>query len=211
MANTRSMGSITRTLIQGEALLPHVCQTRRVAGDEALRLAGVIKDADGAREIAWAMIPLARTLNRAETESVLLTGLIHTADSAGDRAAQARARNEAGLKEALKKIPQIREEFWKNLTVTGQVEGINQSLEYAGRVADFMEFAELLCLDALHRNESCGGHFRVEYQDEGECRRDDANFAYVAAWEYQGPDKPHVLHKEPLTYEEVHMSTRSYK
>ena len=122
------------------------------------------------------------------------------------------ARNEAGLKEALKKIPQIREEFWNNLTVTGQAEGINQSLEYAGRVADFMEFAELLCLDALHRNESCGGHFRTEFQEaDGEAKRDDQNFAYAAAWEYQGPDKAPVLHKESLVYEEVHMSTRSYK
>jgi succinate dehydrogenase / fumarate reductase flavoprotein subunit len=122
------------------------------------------------------------------------------------------ARNEAGLKEALKRIPQIRQEFWENLTVTGQAEGINQSLEYAGRVADFMEFAELLCLDALHRNESCGGHFRTEFQEaDGEAKRDDQNFAYAAAWEYQGPDKAPVLHKESLVYEDVHMSTRSYK
>jgi succinate dehydrogenase / fumarate reductase flavoprotein subunit len=122
------------------------------------------------------------------------------------------ARNEAGLKQALKKIPEIRQEFWNNLTVTGQAEGLNQSLEYAGRVADFMEFGELLVLDALHRNESCGGHFRTEFQEaDGEARRDDQNFAYAAAWEYQGPDKAPVLHKEALVYEELHMSTRSYK
>jgi len=122
------------------------------------------------------------------------------------------ARNEAGLKAALKRIPEIREEFWKNLIVTGQNGGLNQSLEYAGRVADFMEFAELLCTDALHRRESCGGHFREEFQTpDGEAERDDANFSYVAAWEFQGLDKPPVLHKEPLVYEEVHMSTRSYK
>jgi len=122
------------------------------------------------------------------------------------------ARNEAGLQQALKRIPEIREEFWKNLTVTGQSEGINQSLEYAGRVADFMEFGELLVRDALHRNESCGGHFRTEYQEaDGEAKRDDQNFAYAAAWEYQGPDKAPILHKEPLVYEELHMSTRSYK
>jgi len=122
------------------------------------------------------------------------------------------ARNEAGLKQALKKIPEIRQEFWSNLTVTGQAEGINQSLEYAGRVADFMEFGELLVLDALHRNESCGGHFRTEFQEaDGEAKRDDENFAYAAAWEYQGPDKAPVLHKEALVYEELHMSTRSYK
>jgi succinate dehydrogenase / fumarate reductase flavoprotein subunit len=122
------------------------------------------------------------------------------------------ARNEAGLKEALKRIPELREEFWKNVNVTGEGGELNQSLEYAGRVADFMEFAELLCLDALHRRESCGGHFREEFQTpDGEAQRDDENFSYVAAWEYQGADKPPVLHKEPLVYEEVHMSTRSYK
>jgi succinate dehydrogenase / fumarate reductase flavoprotein subunit len=122
------------------------------------------------------------------------------------------ARNEAGLKEALKRIPELRAEFWKNLNVTGETGELNQALEYAGRVADFMEFAELLCLDALHRRESCGGHFREEFQTpDGEAQRDDQNFAYVAAWEYQGPDKPPLLHKEPLVYEEVHMSMRSYK
>jgi succinate dehydrogenase / fumarate reductase, flavoprotein subunit len=122
------------------------------------------------------------------------------------------ARNEAGLKEALKRIPELRDEFWKNVNVTGEGGELNQSLEYAGRVADFMEFAELLCLDALHRRESCGGHFREEFQTpEGEAQRDDENFSYVAAWEYQGAGKPPVLHKEPLVYEEVHMSTRSYK
>ncbi|HYG21816.1 MAG TPA: fumarate reductase/succinate dehydrogenase flavoprotein subunit [Verrucomicrobiae bacterium] len=122
------------------------------------------------------------------------------------------ARNEAGLKEALKRIPELRDEFWKNVRVTGEGGEFNQDLEYAGRVADFMEFAELLCFDALHRNESCGGHFRTEFQTpDGEAQRDDDNFSYVAAWEYQGLDKKPVLHKEPLVYEEVHMSTRSYK
>jgi succinate dehydrogenase / fumarate reductase flavoprotein subunit len=122
------------------------------------------------------------------------------------------SRSETGLKEALRRIPELRAEFWKNVNVTGENGELNQSLEYAGRVADFMEFAELLCLDALHRNESCGGHFRTEYQEpDGEAKRDDDNFAYVAAWEYQGPDKAPVLQKEALNYEEVHMSTRSYK
>jgi succinate dehydrogenase flavoprotein subunit len=122
------------------------------------------------------------------------------------------ARNEAGLKEALRRIPELRAEFWKNVNVTGQNGELNQNLEYAGRVADFMEFAELLCQDALHRNESCGGHFREEFQTpDGEAKRNDEQFSYVAAWEYQGKDKPAALHKEPLVYEEVHMSTRSYK
>jgi succinate dehydrogenase / fumarate reductase flavoprotein subunit len=122
------------------------------------------------------------------------------------------ARNEKGLKEALQRIPELREEFWRNVNVTGENGELNQTLEHAGRVADFLEFGELLCQDALNRRESCGGHFREEFQTpEGEAQRDDENFAYVAAWEYKGQGKPAELHKEPLTYEEVHMSTRSYK
>jgi succinate dehydrogenase / fumarate reductase flavoprotein subunit len=122
------------------------------------------------------------------------------------------ARNEAGLKSALNQIPALREEFWKTVNVTGENGEFNQNLEYAGRVADFLEFAELLCLDALHRRESCGGHFREEFQtEEGEARRDDEHFAYVGAWEFKGLGQAPVLHKEPLVYEEVHMSTRSYK
>jgi len=122
------------------------------------------------------------------------------------------ARNEKGLQELLKQIPDLREEFWKNVKVSGQNEELNQNLEHAGRVADFLEFAELLALDALNRRESCGGHFRTEFQtDDGEARRDDENFAYVAAWEYAGPGRAPILNKEPLVYEEVHLSTRSYK
>jgi succinate dehydrogenase / fumarate reductase flavoprotein subunit len=121
-------------------------------------------------------------------------------------------RDAQGLQAALREIPALREEFWKEVKVTGQNEELNQTLEHAGRVADFLEFAELLCLDALHRRESCGGHFRAEYETpDGEALRDDANFAYVAAWEYAGPGKPPILNKEPLVFEEVHMSTRSYK
>jgi len=122
------------------------------------------------------------------------------------------ARNDAGLKQALQRIPELREEFWRNINVPGESGDLNQSLEYAGRVADFMEFAELLCQDALHRRESCGGHFREEFQTpDGEAQRDDENFAYVGAWEYRGANQPLALHKEPLAYEEAHMSTRSYK
>jgi succinate dehydrogenase / fumarate reductase flavoprotein subunit len=121
-------------------------------------------------------------------------------------------RSEQSLKAALKRIPELRDDFWKNVKVTGECENLNQDLEQAGRVADFLEFGELLCLDALHRNESCGGHFRVEHETEdGEAKRNDENFAYVAAWDYQGPDKPALLRKEPLAYEEVHMMQRSYK
>ncbi len=122
------------------------------------------------------------------------------------------ARSEASLKEALTLIPRLREEFWNNVTVAGQGGSLNQNLEQAGRVADFLEFAELLCLDALTRRESCGGHFRVEFQSEdGEALRDDQNFSFVSAWEYQGANKTPALHKESLVYEEVRMTQRSYK
>ena len=122
------------------------------------------------------------------------------------------ARNQAGLTKALKRIPELREEFWKNLSVSGASNELNIALEHAGRVADFMEFAELLCYDALSRNESCGGHFRTEHQTpEGEAKRDDENYAYVAAWEYKGDNRRPLLHKEPLAYQEVKMSTRSYQ
>ena len=122
------------------------------------------------------------------------------------------ARNAAGLRHNLQRIPELRAEFWQNVNVPGSGAELNQSLEKAGRVADFLEFAELMCLDALHREESCGGHFRTEHQTpDGEAQRDDANFTYVAAWEYQGPGKAPVLHKEPLAFENVKLSTRSYK
>jgi succinate dehydrogenase / fumarate reductase flavoprotein subunit len=122
------------------------------------------------------------------------------------------ARDASGLKEALKRIPELREEFWATVNVSGESGGLNQSLEYAGRVADFIEFAELLCTDALNRNESCGGHFRTEYQTpDGEAQRNDEDYSHVAAWEYKGPNQAPELHKEALVYEEVHMSTRSYK
>jgi len=125
------------------------------------------------------------------------------------------ARSEEGLKTLLKRIPELRAEFWKNVGVVGSGDELNQSLEKAGRVADFMEMAELLAYDALQRKESCGGHFRVESQTpEGEADRDDKNFQYVAAWEFQGtesnPGTP-ILHKEALTFEHVHPSQRSYK
>ncbi len=122
------------------------------------------------------------------------------------------ARNDAGLKEALQKIPALREEFWSNVNVPGSGDCLNQSLELAGRVADFLEFGELMCRDALQRTESCGGHFREESQTEdGEALRDDANFAYVSAWEHKGVGTDPELHKEPLTFEKVHLAQRSYK
>ncbi len=122
------------------------------------------------------------------------------------------ARSEQSLKDALKKIPAIREEFWRNVNVPGSGADVNQQLENAGRTADFLEFAELLTRDALDRNESCGGHFRVEYQyPDGEAKRDDANYCYSAAWEFKGVGKAPELHKEPLKFENVHLAVRSYK
>jgi succinate dehydrogenase / fumarate reductase flavoprotein subunit len=122
------------------------------------------------------------------------------------------ARSEKSLTEAIAKIPAIRKEFWSNVKVTGTGEQLNQQLENAGRTADFIEFAELLARDALHRNESCGGHFRVEHQyPDGEAKRDDANYCYVGAWEFKGEDKEPELHKEPLKFENVHLAVRSYK
>jgi succinate dehydrogenase / fumarate reductase flavoprotein subunit len=122
------------------------------------------------------------------------------------------ARNSEGLQKALRVIPGLREEFWQNVSVTGQPGDLNKNLEYAGRVADYLEFAELLTLDALHRNESCGGHFREEFQTpDGEALRDDENFSYAAAWEFAGVGRQPVLHKEPLAFEYVKPSQRSYK
>jgi succinate dehydrogenase / fumarate reductase flavoprotein subunit len=121
------------------------------------------------------------------------------------------SRTREGLNEAITRIPQIREEFWENLAVPGSGAELNQSLEKAGRVADFLEFAELMCVDARDREESCGGHYREEYQDDGEARRDDANFQYAAAWEFNGVDAAPTLHKEPLAFNYVKPVTRSYK
>jgi len=134
------------------------------------------------------------------------------------------ARSEEGLKEALEKIPAIREEFWNNVRIPGRASGMNMELEKAGRVADFIDFAELMCHDALDRAESCGGHFRVEHQytgedpevqsghtGEGEAKRRDDEFCYVSAWEYTGPGERPALQKEPLEYENVELSVRSYK
>jgi succinate dehydrogenase / fumarate reductase flavoprotein subunit len=122
------------------------------------------------------------------------------------------ARSEKSLTRALKRIPALRQEFWENANVPGENESLNVSLERAGRVADFLDFGELMCLDALKRNESCGGHFREEYQTpDGEAQRDDEHFAHVAAWEYQGENNAPVRHVEPLIYENVKLATRSYK
>jgi succinate dehydrogenase / fumarate reductase flavoprotein subunit len=122
------------------------------------------------------------------------------------------SRNAAGLESAIGQIQSLHEEYWKNVRVPGTGADFNQSLEKAGRVADFFELAELMCVDALHRNESCGGHFREEYQTpDGEAQRDDADFSYVAAWEYSGAGKGKTLVKEPLEFDYVHPSQRSYK
>ena len=121
------------------------------------------------------------------------------------------ARSKEGLTKALELIPALKAEFWSNLNVPGSGDNLNQALEKAGRVADFIELGELMCRDALAREESCGGHFRVEYQEAGEAKRNDDDYAYVAAWQFAGEGKAPILNKEPLVYENVHLSTRSYK
>ncbi len=122
------------------------------------------------------------------------------------------ARKAEGLRNAMARIPELRDEFWRSVRVLGRGESFNQSLEKAGRVADFLEFGELMCRDALHREESCGGHFRVEHQTpDGEARRNDEQFCYVAAWEYRGEAAEPALHREPLHFENIKLATRSYK
>jgi succinate dehydrogenase / fumarate reductase flavoprotein subunit len=122
------------------------------------------------------------------------------------------ARNREGLKRALEEIPKLREEFWQDVKIVGSAESLNNELEKAGRVADFLELGELLAQDAFHREESCGGHFREEYQtEEGEAKRDDTNFCSVSVWEFAGEEKKPNLHKEQLTFEYVKPSQRSYK
>jgi succinate dehydrogenase / fumarate reductase flavoprotein subunit len=127
-----------------------------------------------------------------------------------DRCGMSRRRE--GLERAIGAIQELRTRFWKDVYVGGKGEDLNQALEKAGRVADFLEFGELMCEDALQREESCGGHFREEFQTpDGEAKRDDARFSYVAAWEWKGAGTAPVLHKEPLSFEHVHLAQRSYK
>ena len=122
------------------------------------------------------------------------------------------ARNREGLERALQRIPELRDEFWQSVRVPGSAETLNQSLEKAGRVADFLEFGELMCRDALERDESCGAHFRTEYQTpDGEALRNDADFAHVAVWEYGGSADAPRRDVEPLDFEFVKLATRSYK
>ncbi len=154
----------------------------------------------------------------ARTEKLLSVGGTRTVDSFHRELGEilwndcGMARSDESLRRALARIPPLREQFWKDVKVPGTGVELNQSLEKAGRVADFFELAELLAIDALHRTESCGAHFRVESQTpDGEAKRDDANFAYVAAWEHAGEGKAEVLHKEKLEFEEVHFAQRSYK
>jgi succinate dehydrogenase / fumarate reductase, flavoprotein subunit len=122
------------------------------------------------------------------------------------------ARNKKGLQEAITMIREVRAEFWKDVKITGEFEEVNPELEKAGRVADFLELGELMAIDALNREESCGGHFREEYQTpEGEALRNDDDFMYVAAWEYNGDSKEPILNKEPLEYESIEVKQRNYK
>ncbi len=120
-------------------------------------------------------------------------------------------RNKAGLTKALELIRKLKEDFWNDVRIPGEANYVNPELEKAGRVADFIELGELMCRDALEREESCGGHFREEHQSDGEAKRDDQNFCHVAAWEYNGPQKAQTRHKEELKFDNVHLATRSYK
>jgi succinate dehydrogenase / fumarate reductase flavoprotein subunit len=121
-------------------------------------------------------------------------------------------RNREGLQKAISMIRELRAEFWKDVKITGELNTMNTELEKASRVADFLELGELMALDALKREESCGGHFREEYQTaDGEALRNDADYMYVAAWEYNGADKEPVLNKEPLVYESIEVKQRNYK
>ena len=121
------------------------------------------------------------------------------------------SRNEKGLQQAIADIRQLRGEFWKDVRVLGEGMSVNQSLEKAGRVADFLEFGEVMCRDALERRESCGGHFREEWQEDGEAKRDDEKFCHAAVWEHKGDPKDAVRHQEALQFENVHLAVRSYK
>ena len=122
------------------------------------------------------------------------------------------ARNKAGLESAITAIQELRKEFWADVRIPGSKQGCNPEIDKAGRVADFLEFGELMCRDALMREESCGGHFREEHQtEEGEAKRDDDGFAFAGVWEYQGDDTEPTLHKEDLEFEHVKLTTRSYK
>ena len=122
------------------------------------------------------------------------------------------SRTGEGLREALNIIPQLRDEFWSNLRINGTGEHLNQSLEHAGRLADFFDLAQLMCLDALTREESCGGHFREEHKtEEGEALRDDLDFAHVSVWDFQGPVESPALHEEPLTFRALPLAQRNYK
>ncbi len=121
------------------------------------------------------------------------------------------ARSAEGLTKARTMIQELRKEFWSDVQVPGTINEFNPEFDKAGRVADFIELGELMVVDALTRNESCGGHFRVEYQEQGEAKRDDANYAFVSAWEFKGVDADPVLHKEELKFENIQLQVRSYK
>ena len=204
-ANRLGASALMQGLADGYFVLPNTL-ANYLAG------AGALEKIDASHPEAVA----ARTAVEARIQQLLAINGDRTVDSFHRELGQimwehcGMERSEAGLRKAIDEIRTLRDEFWQRVRVPGDGEGLNQSLEKAGRVADFFELAELMCIDALHREESCGGHFRAEHQTpDGEAQRDDDRFAYVAAWEYTG-DQP-VLHKEDLTFEYVHPTQRSYK
>jgi succinate dehydrogenase / fumarate reductase flavoprotein subunit len=182
----------------GDYLAPLLGQSAVPTDDPAFRLAEAAISDDVTR---WLSNPGTRTVDHFHRELGKIVW-----DNCG------MGRTNAGLERAIADIPALRAEFHRDVRVPGGADTVNQSLEKVQRVDDFFELAELMCRDALHREESCGGHFREEHQTEdNEALRDDENFAYVGAWEWQGPDTPPQLHKEPLEFEYVKLATRSYK
>ncbi len=205
-ANRLGASALMQGLADGYFILPYTLGDYLVRGGLAKVDATHASFRDAEREV------------RARTEQLLSIAGDRTVDSFHRELGTilwneaGMARSKESLVRALDRIPRIRDEFWKRVRVTGTGAELNQELERAGRVADYFELAELLCFDALHRNESCGGHFRVEYQTpDGEALRNDAEYAYVAAWEWKGPNDAPVLHKEPLQFESIALQQRSYK
>ena len=210
-------GQVRRTGVLAAAVLAAIlaltgCTTFDKASTAAFVNGTAISDATVATVTTQFNTGLATTAEQKIKESQALGVLILAPFVLNQVKASGSWTPDARYNAALQKIPALREEFCEDVNVLGANEELNQSLEKAGRVADFLELGELMCLDALERRESCGGHFREEFQTpEGEALRDDEHFAHVAAWEYTGPKSRPIRHQEPLSFEYVHLTQRSYK
>ncbi|MCA9395712.1 MAG: succinate dehydrogenase (quinone) flavoprotein subunit, partial [Candidatus Omnitrophica bacterium] len=206
-ANRLGASALMQGLADGYFVLPYTIGNYLATQSRTEKVSVNESDFIKAEESASSRIDKLLSVNGAETPASFHKRLGHILwDKCG------MARSKEGLEEALKAIPELKKEFWSNVKITGKGESLNQCLERAGRVADFLEFGELMSRDAHHREESCGGHFRVEHQtEEGEAKRDDENFSYVGAWQYQGENTMPKLHKEELKFENVKLAQRSYK